>query len=166
MRRDPRADALVAVVDPAGHLALNHRPVVEVVALLGREPIGLRQGAHGVFDRRDRLLLHGEDPRDLLAQLPLRVFELAGRVFLGDDPQANFAALADVRALERVEIAGVGIEGDDGPHRELERRKLPFVGDLFVLDEADSSLAVPCSLAVQRGMATSACGSESPVASR
>ncbi len=142
---DPRADALVAIVDPAGHLALNHRPVVEVVALLGRQPVGLGQGAHGVVDRRDRLLLHGEDARDLLAQLAPRVVELAGRVFLGDDPQANLAALADVRPLDRVEIAGVGIEGDDGPHRELERRQLPVVSDLLVLDESVEPPARPCS---------------------
>ena len=133
---------------------------------LGRQPVGLGQGAHGVVDRRDRLLLHGEDARELLAQLALRVVELASRVFLGDDPQADLAALADVRPLDRVEIAGVGVEGDDGPDGELERGQLPFVGDLLVLDEARSARAVPCSWAVQRGMATSACGSDSPVASR
>ena len=34
---DPGTDTLVAVVDPAGHLALDHPRVVEVVALLGLE---------------------------------------------------------------------------------------------------------------------------------
>ena len=110
---DPRADALVAVVEPASHLALNHGTVIEIVAILGRQPIGLRQRAHRVLDRRDRLLLHREDAGDFFPQLAARVFRLAGRIFLGDDPQADLAALADVRPLERVEIAGVGIERDD-----------------------------------------------------
>ncbi len=90
---EPGADALIAVVEPAIHLALDHARVVEVVALLGRQSIGLRQGPHGVLDGRDRLLLHCENAGDLLAELAPAVIKLAGRVFLRDDPQANFAAL-------------------------------------------------------------------------
>ena len=103
--------------------------VVQVVALRLRQPVGLRERADGVVDRRDRLLLHREDARQLLAQLAAGVVELAGRVFLGDDPQADLAALAEVRALDRVEVAGIGMEGDDGPDRQLERGELPVVCD-------------------------------------
>ena len=57
---DPGADTVVTTVDAAVDLALDHPRVIQVVALRGLESIGLGQAAHGVVDRRDRLLLHGE----------------------------------------------------------------------------------------------------------
>ena len=85
----------------------------------------LGQPAVGVVDGSHRLLLHREDAGQLLAELAAGVVELAGGVFLRDDPQTNLAALADVRPLDRVEIARLAVERDDRARRQLERSQLP-----------------------------------------
>ncbi len=86
-----------------------------------------------LFDRRYCLLLHGVNAGNFDAELALRVFELASDILLGHDPQAKLAALADIRPLDRVEIAGVGVRGDHRADRQMQRADLPFVADLFVL---------------------------------
>ena len=134
--RDPRANAFVAIIDAAGHLALDHRPVFEVVAVSGRQTIGLGQGSHGVINRRHCLLLHVEDAGQLFPQLAPCVIELADCVFLGDDSQANFAALADIRSPDRVKIACIAVESDHGPYLELQLGQFPSVRNLLVLGEA------------------------------
>ena len=126
---------LVAVAHPAAHLALDQPGVVQVLALRAGKAIGPGQGARGLVDGSDRLPLHGEDPRDLLAEFAAGVVELPGGILLGDDPQADLAALAQVRPLDRVEVAGIGVEGDDRADGELERFQLPDVVEFLVLDE-------------------------------
>ena len=92
----------------------------------------LAQGPEGVVDRGLGLLLDREDPVDLLADGPLLVLELALDVLLGDDPEPHLAALADVGALEVVEVAALGVERDHGAGLEvLERREVPAVADLL-----------------------------------
>ena len=161
-------EAVVAVAHPAADLALDHPGVVR-----GRRAASRAGGRScssvrvGLVDGGDRLLLHGEDPRDLLAELAAGVVELAGGVFLGDDPQPDLAALAQVRALDRVEVAGVGVERDDRAAGELQRREVPVVVDLLVLASSDGlePVAGPSpDGADQSGMATASWGSESPVA--
>ena len=125
------------------------------------ELAGLLEDAEGVLDGGDGLLLHGQDALGLLADRPALVVELAGDVLVGDDPEAELAALAQVGALEVVEVAGVGVEGDDRAGGELERGEVPGVADLLVLDggrRADSPWES------QSGRATSRVGSEPPVA--
>ena len=131
----PGADPFVAVVQPAANLPLNHPGVVQIVALRLRQGRGLLQAADGVVDRRDRLLLHGEHAGQLFAQLAAAVVELAGCVFLGNDPQPDLAALAEVRALDRIEVERLGVERDHGPDRQFERGELPVVRDFLVLHE-------------------------------
>lgn len=85
-----------------------------------REAVGPGERTSGLIDRSDRLPLHGEDALDLLAQLSAGVVELPRGVFLGDDPEANLAALAQIGALDRVEVTGIGIKRDDRPDGQLQ----------------------------------------------
>ena len=117
---DPSREPFVAIGEAAADLTLNHRGVVEVIPLGLGEPVGLREGTVRVLNRRDGLLLHGEDAGHLLAKLATRVIELPGGIFLRDDPQAKLPALTDVGALDRVEVARVGIIGDHGADGKLE----------------------------------------------
>ena len=126
---DLLVEAVGAVVDPAADLALDHLGVLEVVAApAGRA--GRSSTACAGRPRRACLacFLHGEDARGLLADLAALVVELAGDVLVGEDAQAELAALAQVRPLEVVEVAGVGVEGDDRAGRELQRGEVPVVG--------------------------------------
>ena len=132
---EPLLEPFIPVVHPAAHLPLDEPGVVEIVALGTGEAVGPGQGARGFVDRSDRLPLHGEDARDFLAKLAARVIELPRGILLGNDPQPDLAALAPVGALDRVEVAGVGKEGDERPGRQLERREVPFVGQFLMLDE-------------------------------
>ena len=78
---EPGSDPFVAVVQPASYLPLDHAGVVQIVALRLRKLRGFLQAADRVVDRSDRLLLHGEHPGQLFAQLAPAVVELAGCVF-------------------------------------------------------------------------------------
>ena len=80
----------------------------------------MREGTVRVLDRSDGLILHREDASELLAELAAGVVELAGGILLGDDPKAEFPALADVGPLEVVEVACVGIVGDDRADGEFQ----------------------------------------------
>ena len=96
--------------------------------------VGLGERPQGVLDGGDGLLLHREDPRGLFADLAAGVVELAEDVLVGDDPEPDLAALAEVRALQVVEVAGLGVERDDRARREVQRGEVPVVTDLLVLD--------------------------------
>jgi hypothetical protein len=157
---DPGTESLFTMGDPAADLPLDHRGVDEVVTLGLGEPVRLRQGAGRVVDRRDGLLLHGEDPRQLLSKLSARVVELAGCVLLRDDPQAHLPALADVGSLDGVKVAASA----QRDHRQGTSVRDPTGGrfpGVYGVDSADGAV-----WATQRGMATSSCGSDSPVATR
>ena len=113
-------EAVGRAVDPAAHLALNHRGVLELVAVDGIGLLGLGDRPQGVLDGGDGLLLHREDPCGLFADLAAGVVELAEDVLVGEDAEADLAALAQVRALEVVEVAGLGVERDDRARREVQ----------------------------------------------
>src|SRR5262249_16777170 len=87
-------------------------------------------------DGGEGLLLHGEDPRGLVADLAPGIVELAEDVLIGEHAQPDLAALAQVRAFQVVVVAGLGVERDDRARSEVERFEVPFVADLLVLDWA------------------------------
>ncbi len=120
--------------DAVGDLPLDDARIGQVVPSGLVEMAGILQRAARLGDGRDGLALHLGEPGDQLADLALIGFKLAGDLLRGDDPQAQFAALAQVRAVEIVPVAGVGVERDDRARLEAERRKVPGVVVPVLLD--------------------------------
>ena len=151
-------EAVGRAVDPAADLALNHLGVLELVAVDGIGLLGLGDRPERVLDGGDGLLLHRED-RAVSSRISRRASSSSRRMSSSERiAQADLAALAQVRALQVVEVAGLGVERDDRAGRQVQRGEVPLVTDLLVLDRPGWPRSP--SGASQRGSATSCVGSE------
>ena len=95
-------------------------------------------------------------------------------------PSSNWRAASSLETIRRrisrllpsfgplivSKIARLGMERDHRPHRQLERSELPVVRTSCASRTTPTAGPGPGSGDVQSGIATAACGSESPVASR